>query len=154
MIAPNPLPYDVECAWSDIGKGIRIRWMTPRFHKVGTVIERKDRSLRVMFDGDSSNTVIPDARWYFVQRRRGDRENQLCAVKRSVRQQRTRASRRSLPASDESLITASQAAKDFGVEPKDLRRWLRQGKVFGTQQDNGRWLVDEVSLGKWLAERR
>lgn len=129
--------------------------MTPRFHKVGVVVERKERALRVRFDHESRDTVIPDARWYFVQRRKGDPYNQLCVVKGSVRSGTSKTSRRSVPASEDNLIPASRAAEDFGVNPKDLRRWLRNGRVFGTQTSaNGRWLVDEVSLGKYLAERR
>jgi len=151
--APNALPYDLETAWSNIDQGTRIRWLTPRFHKVGTVVTRKDRALRVRFDHDTTDTVIPDARWYFTARRNGDPENQLCAVKRSVRAKPSKTRASSLHASHDDLISASQAARDFGVTPKDLRRWLRNGRVFGAQQGT-RWMVDEVSLGKYLAERR
>lgn len=151
--APNALPYDLETPWSSIDRGVRVRWLTPRFHKVGVVVLRKDRSLRVRFDGEAQDTVIPDARWYFVARRNGDPENQLCVVKASVRAKRAKSRAASLGSSHDNLINASSAARDFGVAPKDLRRWLRNGKVLGIQQGS-RWMVDEVSLGKYLAERR
>lgn len=136
-------------AWSDLSPGDRVAWMTPSFFKLGVVQRIKGRSAKILFDGELKARVIPDARWYWAQANAGDPENSL------VRWTDDRAALApaaiSLSQGDD--LSVKDAVALFGVAAKDLRRWLRSGKVLGRQQD-GLWVVDAKSLGKHLAERR
>lgn len=150
----DPQHYDVELAWSAISPGRRVRWLTPSFHKVGTLVSIKGRAMRVRFDHELRDTVIPDARWYFVQRRCGDTANQLSVVNDKVRAKATRPAdgRPAYAKPHEDMVDLVTACADAGVHPKDVRRWLRSGKVHGTQRE-GRWYVEESSLSKYMSEK-
>lgn len=141
---------EVQMAWSDLAEGQRVRFLTPRFLKLGTVVAKgKSRSLKIQFDGEPRPTVLPDARWYWAQGKVPSAEESLVAWVGEIDPVPERGP--DLDADD--LMPVSQACELFGVKPKDLRRWLRSGKVAGGQRQ-GLWLVDAGSLGRHLSERR
>lgn len=122
--------------------------MTPAFVKYGKIVSKKGPSIRAQFDGERRTTVIPDARWYYCQHKLGDKENSLVVWDgpggHSIDLR---------PDTDgETWLPASDAAHTFGVKVKDLRRWLRSGKVKGHQRQ-GLWVVDAQSLGQFMADR-
>lgn len=122
--------------------------MTPTFVKYGKIVTKRKRSLRVQFDEEPRTTVIPDALWYYNQYKVGDKENSLV-----VWDGPAQGSPITIAATGETeLLPAAQAAAEFGVKVKDLRRWLRSGKVKGHQRQ-GLWLVDAQSLGQFMADR-
>lgn len=134
-------------AWSEVDVGARMRWMTPTFVKYGKVVSKKGRSVRMKFDGESKTTVIPDALWYYCQYKAGDKENSLVVWDGPTKDAPP------LPDNAHDIWQpAAQAAADFGIKVKDLRRWLRSGKVQGHQR-TGLWEVNVVSLGRFLSER-
>lgn len=137
---------EVEKAWSDVQIGERVRWLTPTFVKFGKIMSKKGRAMRVQFDRDPRPTVIPDAKWYFVQHKLGDKENGLVVWDGDVK------AAQPLPNAHDRYVTAAEASHTFGVTVKELRRWLRAGKVHG-YQELGLWMVDEQSLGRWMADR-
>lgn len=140
----------VGLPWSSIHEGLRVRWVTPRFVKRGTVVERKDRALKVRFDGEDRDTAIPDARWYYTQHRMGDKENGLVVIEDDG----TRHPAKDRPVSDaDDDLSVADAAALFGVEPKRLRSLLRSSKVAGWQR-RGQWRVSAQSLGQYLADKR
>lgn len=122
--------------------------MTPSFVKYGEIVGVAKRDLKVQFDGESRPTAIPNAKWYYVQHKLGDKENGL-----SVWDGPGGHSIDLRPDTDgEHWLPAAEAAHAFGVKVKDLRRWLRAGKVKGHQRQ-GLWVVDAQSLGQWMADR-
>lgn len=125
---------------------MRIRWVTPTFVKYGEIKAKRKRSLRVQFDGESRTTVIPDALWYYCQHKVGDKENGLAVWEGEAKPMTP------TPNAHDRYLPAAEVAHSHGVSPKDLRRWLRSGKVHG-YQEMGLWLVDEQSLGRFLADR-
>lgn len=146
-----------KIAWSDLGRGSTVRWRTPTFLKHGTVVERKGRSLRVRFDGDHRDTVIPDARWYFAQSKTARTEAELDRMESSLVAWKGAAPKHQVDlqpdATGDDWLTSGEASKLHGVSPKDLRRWLRSGKVQGHQR-SGAWIVSAVSLSQHLSERK
>ena len=52
------------------------------------------------------------------------------------------------------MITVAVAQVKYDINPSTLRKWLRQGKVDGYRFPNSYWLVDKVSLEKYLEGRR
>lgn len=137
-----------DVAWSDLYPGLRVRWLTPTFVKHGTIVKIKGRSMRVKFDGEARETVIPDARWWFVQGKAKDPENGLAVWNGETR------GHTHLPpeAVEDDLMSTTEAVGRFGVTAKELRRWLRGGKVRGHQLQ-GTWLVDGQSLERHLSDR-
>ncbi len=139
----------VEKAWADLDEGQRVRFTTPSFVKRGVVLRKKGRGLVLRFDGEARDTVLPDARQYWVDHKTGRQDWGLCCVRGEspppVLQQRR--------ASDAEWIKATKAADQYGVTPKQLRAWLRAGKIRCGRTKSGIWVVDRISLGRFLSER-
>lgn len=150
---------EVVKAWSEVDKGDRVAWWIGPNFKLGTVLRKKGISLRVHFDGETRPTNIPNARTFFVSHRMGKKEQNLYCVRQSLRikgkfpaGKKQRSNGRAPDALDGDLIRSSEAVRLYGVGGKELRRLLRSNKVLGRQED-GRWMVDATSLGRYLANR-
>lgn len=139
----------IDMAWSDLHQGLRVRFATPRFIKIGTVVKIKGRGMRIQFDGEPRLTTIPDAKWYFVEGKAGNKEEHLVVVDAPTP---TKALQRT-PKGSWEFIPVSEAAQTFGVDAKTIRRWLRSGKVKGHQANGSTWMVETQSLGQQLAGR-
>jgi excisionase family DNA binding protein len=55
---------------------------------------------------------------------------------------------------EDRLLTVSEVAKHFRVEPESVRRWLREGKLLGINLGRGPgWRVRLGDLELFIAER-
>lgn len=134
-------------AWSDIGRGDRVRWKTQTFVKRGTVVSRNKRTMVVRFDAHDSDTVIPDCKWYFVEGKLGNLNEHLVTIS-------TPAPQRSLAAvkleaiEDEdwdSHVSPTEAASIMGTDPKNVRRMIRTGRL-PAKRLGGRWVIRRGDL--------
>lgn len=140
---------EYDAAWSDYYEGCRVRFKTPNFVKIGTVLKRKGASMRIQFDGEAKDTVLPDARHYALRYKAGDRDEYLVMVKGADAPTKTE----TLEDEGTDLVDVPHAANLFGVAQKDLRRWLRSGKVKGHQAQDGRWRIEYAALSRFLSNR-
>jgi hypothetical protein len=134
--------------WHEVREGTRVRFTTPSFVKRGVVLSRERWSMVVRFDGEDRDTTLPYARRYWEDHEQGRRDWGLCAVRgESPPPTPPR------PRTDADWIKATEAATEYGVTAKQLRNWLRQGKIRCGHTKAGIWVVDRISLGRFLAER-
>lgn len=136
--------------WDAVEPGDRVRWATPRFIKIGTVITRRGRSMKVAFDGEYRDTILPDGQWYFEQWLYHHNKEEHLVVVRAPNPTRTKLKE---PEVGVDMMNVREAAVLFGVSAKDIRRWLRAGRVIGGRANDQTWQVDSVSLGQHLAKR-
>lgn len=139
---------DVDCAWSDLHPGRRIRWSTPTFVRRGTILRIKNRALAVMFDGMPRETIIPDARWYYAQGKLGNINEHLVAINSPAPKKlklkklgKEKLGKTFGVAAGDALIGPTEAANILGIDQKALRRRLRNGQLKGEQTEGGRWVL-------------
>lgn len=136
----------LDMAWSDVHAKMKCRWATPRFIKHGIILSRKDRSLTVQFWSEERPTVIPDARWYFVQAKMHgpDAEEHLVIVDEFDDIELQREDRRAELDdynAHELIITVNQACELLQMDPKQLRRHIRRGTITASKNIEGQWLM-------------
>lgn len=138
---------DLGTPWSDLHKGTRVRFKTMNFVKRGTVISIKKRSMRVLFDAHDTPTAIPDAKWYFVQARMGNKNEHLCAISTPALGPSRLSQRHPDEQHTELRMTPSEAAAYLGTDPKNIRRMIRSGRLKATR-DGGRWVLLRSTVEK------
>lgn len=133
---------DLGTPWSNLHKGTRVRFKTMNFVKRGTIISIKKRSMKVLFDAHDRPTSIPDAKWYFVQARMGNKNEHLCAIS-TPEPERSRAAaglegyHLRKPGT---YVSPAEAASLLGTDPKNIRRMIRSGRL-EAMRDGGRWVI-------------
>lgn len=131
----------VDMAYSQLYPGCRVRWTTPAFVKRGAVVKKQKRSLVVMFDDHTKTTAIPDAKWYFVEGKLGNKQEHLVAINTEAKT----VQRPKSVDNDASMVTPAQAANILGTDPKHIRRMIRSGKL-KAHREGGRWLISRGDL--------
>lgn len=136
--------------WSMFYPGMRVRWTTPSFVRRGFIVKVKGRSMTVRFDGFQRDTVIPDARAYFVDYLGGRTDYTLVPLQFQGKAPDPTPvdTITGLPIdinSHDRFTDVATAANILGTDPKNVRRKLRAGTIKGSNE-SGRWLVDRTSL--------
>lgn len=132
---------DVDTAWSNLYKGQRVRWKTPQWVKRGEIVVIRGRSMRVQFDYHSTPTALPDAKWYFVQGKLGNKEEHLVAINSP----KPSSSDIQITDTSQVYLTPQQAADAMGTDPKHIRRLIRSGKLAATRV-GGRWAIPQKAI--------
>lgn len=140
----------LDKAWSDIQPPDFIRWVTPRFVKYGRVLKHADRSLLVQLLDEDRPRAIPDAKWYYSQfKLRGpNTEEHLCVVQYRPEHDGPPVVLAGIPEAEyaqDVWITASQAAEFLNWDEKQVRRYIRSGKIEANKRD-GRWIIHRERL--------
>lgn len=133
-------PEDTCLAWSDVGKGTRVRWKTQTFVKRGTVQSRDKRSMTVLFDAHFQPTVIPDAKWYFVEGKVGNLNEHLVTISTPSPAYPQRQQKGFPLTHKDTYISPNEAAALLGTDPKNIRRMIRNGKLLA-HREGGRWVL-------------
>lgn len=129
--------------WREVTIGARVRWTTPSFVKRGTVTFRAGTSMKVWLDGDDKETVIPWARDYWDQYRKGRSDYGLVDIeggKKTVIV--TAPGGNSDPAIHRTIniLDVAAIANLLGTDEKNVRRKLRSGKLKGFRE-GGHWYM-------------
>lgn len=133
---------DLDCAWSDLHVGMRVRWITPTFVRRGTIVRIKGKGMEVQFDGLDRRTQIPDAAYYYANGKTGNAEEHLMAITGSA----PKASKIKVDGIKRGdAITPKEAANILGVDVKGLRRMIRSGKV-PAEREGGRWVLSRLKV--------
>lgn len=137
----------IDCAWSELRVGHRVRWIMPAFVKRGTITFIQKRSMKVWFDGDDRETTIPDAKEYFVMAKQGRTDYALArlAQDRVFILKSPDTVREELVGQVVQKMDVAAVAAYLGTNPKEVRRKLRQGKIKG-YRENGHWYVNREDL--------
>lgn len=146
------MPADevLDMAWSDTYPGLRMRFTTPSFVRRGTLRSRKGVSMTIRMDGFDRDTVIPNAKQYWVDWKMGRTDYQLCPIAlkpgdviddlsgigEAIMEQII----------DEQYVSVKIAANILGTDAKNVRRKLRSGALKGRQDDKGHWEVFRESI--------
>lgn len=104
------------------------QFSTPHFNRIGRVLEKKGRSLRVQYQAREGTVAIPDAEIYFHD---SDDLKRGTVFKRIPAQNR-------IPFPTGEWATLEQAAHLLDSTPKALRQKLRDGELEG-KRNGGRW---------------
>lgn len=140
----------LDKAWSSVSGGDTVRWITPRFVKYGRVLERKDRSLKVHFFGESTARAIPDARWYFTQYKMNPQaEEQLVVVQYTPLMLEPTPPPAIPEAADahDVWITVNEACEMLNMDAKQLRRYIRRGHIPAHKDKaDGMWRIHRDRL--------
>lgn len=132
----------IDTAWSNIHAGQFVRWATPRFIKYGRVVSRKGNSL-VIEDLDDGRTIaIPEAKWYFVQfKMHGPRHEECLFLVDKVFK-----GKMILEPEADNRITVQDACELLRMDPKQLRRHIRRGRIQAHKDRESRWMIDRTHL--------
>lgn len=137
---------DVDMPWSSIRVGDRVRWVTPNFVKRGQITVIAKRGMKVRFDHDNRDTVIPDAKWYFVQGKLGVANEHLVVISSPPPEFDKSEAVRELQSDEDTVwLTPGEAANIMGTDPKNVRRMIRSGKLKASRV-GGRWVIDRDSI--------
>src|SRR5690606_29024928 len=130
------LDEDTCLAWSDLQPGIRVRWKTPAFVKRGTIQVIAKRSMTILFDAHDKPTNIPDAKWYFVEGKVGNKNEHLVTISTPAPERPAVVQNEQY---SEEYVTPGEAAMILGTDPKNIRRKIRNGTI-RAHREGGRWL--------------
>ena len=133
---------DTCLPWSSLHPGLRVRWKTQTFVKRGTIVFIKKRTMVVRFDAHDRDTVIPDAKWYFVEGKVGNRNEHLVTISTPAPERPSVVERH-----DEDVVSPREAAAILGTDPKNIRRMIRSGRLRALR-DGGRWVIPRGSLDR------
>lgn len=125
-----------------------VRLVLPNSVRVGRILAKKDRSLKIRWTTGKTQ-VLPNARMYWAYGKTPSKDEYLELAPKGAKSEEPKRRR-----TTDDLMSVSAAEQLFGVKGKDIRRWLRSGKVQGFQGGSGSWSVSSQSLGQFLAERR
>jgi excisionase family DNA binding protein len=97
--------------------------------------------MTVLFDNHEQPTVIPDAKWYFV-------EGKLCNMNEHLVKINTPPPKKPklTKKAKGKLVTPAQAADILGCDQKKIRRMIRSGKL-PARREGGRWVILRSDLG-------
>lgn len=145
----------IDKAWSDISPGDPVRWATPRFIKYGVVLARKGRSITFQCADEPRPVVIPDARWYYFQFKMYgvEAEECLCILRELPAGPSVRTPKLVDDSSDDPMLSVNQACEILGMDPKQLRRYIRRGLVTATKNRDGQWQLQRELLMSLAAKR-
>lgn len=135
------LDEDTCLPWSSLYPGVRLRWTTPKFVKRGTLVSASKRTMVIHFDGHAKPTVIPDAKWYFVEGKVGNKNEHLVTISTPPLEVKRP---ESLEGQDD-LVTPAEAAAYLGTDPKNIRRKIRNGTI-RAYREGGRWVIRRDDL--------
>ena len=137
----------IDKAWSDISPGDFMRWATPRFIKYGRVIKRDGNGMTLQFIEDANVRVIPQAKWYFCQAKMygPDAEEHLVCIDYSEWFNGPPVEPFVPPSYDDS-VTVNDACEILRMDPKQLRRHIRRGRIEAHKDLEGRWMIDRDML--------
>lgn len=136
----------LDKAWADLSPNDIVRWRTPRFVKYGRVISRKGRSLLIRFAGDDRDTAIPDGKWYHLQfKMYGESADEYLITVDSYPEGSLNESLID-PAAHDDMITVREAHEILGIDPKQLRRHIRRGKLPAERNAEGYWVMNRDRL--------
>lgn len=129
---------DTSLPWSALTPGLRVRWKTQTFVKRGTIIYVRKRTMVVHFDAHAENTVIPDAKWYFVEGKVGNLNEHLVTISTPAPEQSLAVQKLGDDAGD--YVSPTEAASILGTDAKNIRRKIRNGTLKAERQ-GGRWVI-------------
>lgn len=138
------LEEDTCLAWADLHAGVRIRWKTQTFVKRGTIRSINKRTMVVRFDAHDKDTVIPDAKWYFVEGKVGNQNEHIVTISTPA-PERSEVAERYAPGTNQ-YVSPTEAAHILGTDPKNIRRKIRNGTLKAERQ-GGRWVIRRGDLG-------
>lgn len=144
----------IDMAWSDIQVGMFIRWATPRFIKYGRIVTRGGNSMSVQFIEDASPRAIPEAKWYFVEGKRDPQAEEHLVVIDYASWYNGPPVVPFIPEvqdAHEVYISAAQAAEFLSMQEKQVRRYIRQGKIPAFKRD-GWWVINRERLREAAAK--
>lgn len=137
---------DTCLPWSSLHSGLRVRWKTQTFLKRGTIVFIKKRTMVVRFDAHDRDTVIPDAKWYFVEGKVGNLNEHLVTISTPAPERSAAALEAIEFSSDNSdYVSPREAASILGTDPKNIRRRIRQGSL-KAERRGGRWVLKRQDL--------
>lgn len=128
---------DTCLPWSSLHKGVRIRWKTQNFVKRGTIVSVQKRTMVVRFDSHDRDTVIPDAKWYFVEGKVGNLNEHLVTISTPAPEQSAAVQKLGNP---DEYVSPREAASIMGTDPKNIRRMIRSGRIWAIRE-GGRWVI-------------
>lgn len=134
---------DTCLPWSHLRPGLRVRWKTQTFVKRGTIVFVKKRTMVVRFDAHARDTVIPDAKWYFVEGKVGNQNEHLVTISTPA-PERSAAAEDFDPSGDD-WVSPGEAASILGTDAKNIRRKIRSGSL-KAKRHGGRWVIRRQDL--------
>ena len=137
------LDEDTCLPWADLHRGVRIRWKTQTFVKRGTIQSVNKRTMTVLFDAHDRPTVIPDAKWYFVEGKVGNQNEHIVTISTPA-PERSEVAKRYSPGTND-YVSPAEAAAILGTDAKNIRRKIRNGTLKAERQ-GGRWVIHRSNL--------
>lgn len=138
---------DTCLAWSALYPGIRVRWKTQNFVKRGTIRSISKRTMVVRFDAHAKDTVIPDAKWYFVEGKIGNLNEHMVTISTPAPERSKVALEAIESHGSGDYLSPAEAASVLGTDPKNIRRKIRNGTI-KAERHGGRWVIPRSSLGR------
>lgn len=149
----------IQTFWEDVGPGTKVRWATPRAVHYGVVINRVDQSLVLELWDQDKPKVLPDGLWYFIQGKKNPDGEEHLVILSEFPENFGALSGKLKPRHDgdaaEEFINVNKAIELVPMDPKRLRRYIRQGTVQAFKKD-GQWVLrrsywlEESSKRGWL----